>query len=179
MTAQVRLSAALECSRILLTNAVGGIGSNLSPGRFMLVTDHINMSGINPLVGRPEREFIDLGKLYRTDFYRNLYDLLAPEQIELGRGVLAWMPGPSYETPAEIGALERLGADAVTMSTIPEAIMARRCGLDLVALSLVTNAAAGKSAATLTHEDVLAAGHLAEAKVCCLVDKLLSLWFSS
>ncbi|NOY13963.1 MAG: purine-nucleoside phosphorylase, partial [Deltaproteobacteria bacterium] len=106
VTAPVRLAAALGCQQLLLTNAAGGIDSAMQPGDFLLVTDHLNMSGENPLRGRPEREFVDLTHLYRHDFYPQLQLQLQAEGINLHAGVLAWMLGPSYETPAEINLLQ-------------------------------------------------------------------------
>ncbi|HEY5674601.1 MAG TPA: purine-nucleoside phosphorylase [Malonomonas sp.] len=158
VTATVRLAAALGCRKLLLTNAAGGINAAMRPGDFMLVTDHLNLVGENPMIGRSEREFTDLTQLYRQDFYPRLQQQLAAKGVRLHKGVLAWMLGPSYETPAEIRMLAALGADAVSMSTIPEAIIARRYKLETVAVSFISNLAAGKSAAALDHQDVLACG---------------------
>jgi purine-nucleoside phosphorylase len=176
VTAPVRLAAALGCQKILLTNAAGGIADVLKPGDFMLVTDHLNMNGENPLRGRPELEFIDLCGLYRQDFYPQLKQQLAEHEINLHAGVLAWMLGPSYETPAEIKLLQAFGADAVSMSTIPEAIIARRFGLEVVAVSYISNLAAGKSEASLNHQDVLASGKRAANSLESLFVAILSHW---
>ncbi len=175
-TAPVRLAAALGCQKVLLTNAAGGINSAMLPGHFMLVSDHLNFTGRNPLIGRPEREFIDLSQLYTQNFYSDLCQSLRQNEICLHRGVLAWMTGPSYETPAEIKVLEIAGADAVSMSTIPEAIIAYRSGLNVVGLSLVSNLASGKNAQTLQHEDVLAVGRSSDAAFKEIIKHLLPLW---
>lgn len=179
VSAPVRLAAGTGCEKILLTNAAGGIADVLNVGDFMLVTDHLNLTSINPLGGRPERMFIDLSRLYADTFYSRLKEALSGKQIGLERGVLAWMPGPSYETPAEIKALEIVGADAVSMSTIPEAIVARRAGLEVAALSLISNMAAGKAVERLDHEDVLRAGKRAGRDALTIVQRLLPLWIKS
>lgn len=150
----VRLAAALGCQQILLTCAAGGIHKSYKPGDFMLVEDHINLLGDNPLRGLVGNTFIDLSDLYDKD----LYDRLSSCRIDglvLHRGILVAMTGPSYETPAEIGFLQTAGADVVSMSTIPEAIMARFLGMRVAAVAFVANYAAGTNAEKLSHEDVL------------------------
>lgn len=179
VTAQVRLAAGVGCQRVLLTNAAGGISPDLSPGHFMLVNDHLNLTGVNPLIGRSEREFIDLCDMYTQHFYSDLVSRLKSDRIHLGRGSLAWMPGPAYETPAEVNALKSLGADAVSMSTIPEALVARLYGLDVVAISLISNMASGLSNVSLNHDDVLMVGKHAEGSSVRLTKVLFSLWISA
>jgi purine-nucleoside phosphorylase len=150
----VRLAAALGCQRLLLTCAAGGIHKNFKPGDFMLVEDHINLLGDNPLRGLAGNTFIDLADLY--DKY--LYDRLASCRVDglvLHRGVLVAMPGPSYETPAEINLLQAAGADVVSMSTVPEAIMGRFLDMQVAAVAFVANYAAGMTADKLSHDDVL------------------------
>ena len=176
VTAPVRLAAAIGCRKLLLTNAAGGIAEGMQAGDFMLVTDHLNMIGFNPLVGRPEREFIDLSELYRHDFYPQLQEQLQRQDVHLHSGVLAWMLGPNYETPAEIRMLQLLGASAVSMSTIPEAIVACRYGLEVAAISYISNLAAGKSAGCLDHQDVLASGKQAASSLHVLFSVLFQFW---
>lgn len=176
VTAPVRLAAALDCEKILLTNAAGGIDAAMQPGDFMLVTDHLNMVGENPLRGRPELDFIDLSTLYRQDFYSQLQQQLQAKNVNLHAGVLAWMMGPCYETPAEIRLLQLVGATAVSMSTIPEAIVAHRFGLEVVAVSYISNLAAGKSAGILDHQDVLASGERAASFFSSLLEALFMQW---
>jgi len=150
----VRLAAALDCQQILLTCAAGGIHKNFKPGEFMLVEDHINLLGDNPLRGLAGNTFVDLADLYD----KKLYDRLSSCRIDgvvLHRGTLAVMTGPSYETPAEIGFLQTAGADVVSMSTVPEAIMGRFLGMRVAAVAFVANYAAGMTADKLSHEDVL------------------------
>jgi len=176
VTAPVRLAAALGCRKLLLTNAAGGIADGMRSGDFMLVTDHLNMTGQNPLAGRPEREFIDLCGLYRQDFYPVLQAQLKTQNIILHSGVLAWMLGPSYETPAEIRMLQQLGASAVSMSTVPEAIIGKRFGMEVMALSYISNLAAGKSASGLDHQEVLASGAQAADSLRNLLATILQHW---
>ncbi len=176
VTAPVRLAAALGCRHLLVTNAAGGIAEGMSAGDFMLVSDHLNMTGINPLRGRPENPFIDLSRVYCHDFYAQLKRSLQHDGISLHSGVLAWMPGPSYETPAEISALEALGAAAVSMSTVPEAVVARVLDLSVVGLSLIANLAAGKSPTRLQHEDVLTQANQVQDDFLHLVGNLLRFW---
>lgn len=176
VTAPVRLAFELGCSQLLLSNAAGGIAEELVPGDFMLVTDHLNLTGCNPLAGRPERAFVDLGRLYHQPPADSFDRPLGERGIALHRGVLAWMPGPSYETPAEVDFLENAGAAAVSMSTVPEAIVARRYGLQVVALALIANVASGRTSEPLEHREVLAAGRRAEADAARLIEQLWQAW---
>ncbi len=176
VTAQVRLAAAIGCSKILLTNAAGGINSSMATGDFMLVSDHLNLTGHNPLRGRSERQFVDLSNLYCNHYYQKLCDELAPLSVRLHAGVLAWMPGPSYESPAEINFLQRAGADAVSMSTIPEAIVACLYNMDVSALSLIANPAAGRGTKKLDHKDVLTTGSVSLKSFHLILERILLLW---
>lgn len=173
-----QIAKALEIPRFLLTNAVGGINPTYAPGDFIYVSDHLNFLGDNPLRGEVTNPFLDLCQLYRQEFFPALAGYAQDQGINLHRGVLAAMTGPSYETPAEIRALGLLGADAVTMSTIPEAILAHYLGLQVVVLSLVANAAAGRSPTALVHDDVLAAGVAAAEAFAKLARRLTGLWLS-
>ncbi len=179
VTAPVRLAASVGCQKLLLTNAAGGIHKALQPGDFMLVTDHLNLTGVNPLRGRSEREFLDLTNLYSADFFPELSQKLQDSGIFLHHGVLAWMPGPSYETPAEISVLAMLGADAVSMSTIPEALVAKLYGLETVAFSSISNLAAGLSSVSLDHQDVLARGVQSSSSLNVLLSTLFHFWLSN
>jgi purine-nucleoside phosphorylase len=153
----VQLAASLGCSRILLTCATGGVNRDYQPGDFMLVDDHVNMLGDNPLRGLPGNTFVDLVGMYQQSVYNSLLTSDA-ENVTFHRGVLAAMPGPSYETPAEIRFLETAGADVVSMSTVPEAIMARYLGMQVAAVAFVANYAAGLSPVAVSHKDVLDCG---------------------
>ena len=177
VTAPVRLAADLGCRKILLTNSAGAIAARMVPGDFMLVSDHINFTGHNPLIGKRKECFIDLQGLYVEHFAQPLQRALQSKKIELHSGVLAWMTGPSYETPAEIRMLEKMGADAVSMSTIPEAIIAGYLNVETVALSFLSNLAAGKGSALLLHDDVLASGREAANEIGVVFETLIPLWF--
>lgn len=173
----VRLAHALGCGRLLLTNAVGGIHPELNPGCFMFVADHINLLGDNPLRGMVGDTFIDLSRLYRTNLFKSLRSEALSRNIHVQEGVLAAVPGPSYETPAEVRALRQMGADAVSMSLVPEAIMAGALGLEVVGLSSVTNRAAGLGKKRLCHDEVLVSGSNAAKNLSVLVAFLCRGWF--
>ncbi|MBN2643989.1 MAG: purine-nucleoside phosphorylase [Desulfuromonadaceae bacterium] len=172
----VQLAAQLGCGRVLLTNAVGAIRTDIQPGDFMLVTDHLNLQGDNPLRGISPPAFVDLSSLYQQAFYPALQQRLTGSALRLHRGVLAAVPGPSYETSAEVRMLRQLGADAVSMSLVAEAIMAHFLGLEVAAVSLATNLAAGLDAAPLCHEDVLRCGCDSRSAFSLLLEQLLPLF---
>lgn len=155
-TVPVRLAAALGCRSILLTCAVGGIDPALRPGDFLLVKDHLNFTGINPLQGLHPPPFVDLHNCYQYQFPANLAAIAQDSHRNIQTGVLAYMPGPNYETSAEIKALRQLGAAAVGMSAVLETIMARACQMTVSCLSLVTNFAGGQPQQQLSHQEVLA-----------------------
>jgi purine-nucleoside phosphorylase len=153
----VSLLAELGCRRVILTNAAGGIDATFLPGDLMLITDHINLSGRNPLVGPHDgrgARFVDLTEAYDLELRELALQAAAAHSLVLRQGVYAGVLGPSYETPAEVRMLARLGASAVGMSTVLEVIALRYLGVRVAALSCITNAAAGLSATPLTHEEV-------------------------
>jgi purine-nucleoside phosphorylase len=156
----VRVLARLGVTRVILTNAAGAVRRSLRPGDLMAITDHLNLMGVNPLRGGAH--FVDLTSVYDTSGLGGLK-----------RGIYAAMAGPSYETPAEIRMLRRLGADAVGMSTVPEAIAARQAGMTVTAISVITNAAAGTTAAPVSHAEVLRTAARARAKVTALLRNIL------
>src|SRR6185436_12213713 len=148
----VRVLARLGVARVILTNAAGAVNRSLRPGDLMAIMDHLNLMGVNPLRGGAR--FVDLTSVYDTAGLRGMK-----------RGVYAAMAGPSYETPAEIRMLRRLGADAVGMSTVPEAIAAREAGMTVTAISVITNAAAGTTKSPVSHEEVLATAKRTRGKM--------------
>ena len=155
----VAVASALGVSRLVLTNAAGGADPAFRAGDLMLLSDHINMTGQNPLVGIPAGErpvFVDMSRAYDEGLRAALADACRACGISCREGVYMQLLGPSYETPAEVRAFRALGADTVGMSTAVEAIYARYAGLRVAGISCITNAAAGLSAETLRHEDVLA-----------------------
>ena len=156
MAEAVRALADVGCRTLLLTNAAGSLRPEMPAGSLMLFSDHINFSGLNPLIGRGDgNRFVDLVDAYDPDLRRGMLKAAATLNLRLQEGVYAWFSGPSFETPAEIRAAGILGADAVGMSTVPEAILARHRGLKVVALSLIANLAAGMAAAPLTHQQTI------------------------
>ena len=158
VTFPVRVLAACGVRDVLLTNAAGGINPRFHAGDFMRVTDHINFMGANPLRGAPPPDcecFVDLTDTYAPALGKLLVRAAQSARMKLHHGVYVAVSGPTYETPAEIRAFARLGADAVGMSTVPEAIAARQCGLNVAALSCITNPAAGLHPGKLSHFEVL------------------------
>jgi len=158
----VRVLAKLGVRSLLLTNAAGGINREFRPGDLMVIRDHINMMGLNPLRGANDERlgprFPDMSAVYDPAFQ----DTIAAALVETGRparrGVYLALNGPSYETPAEIRMFAALGADALGMSTVPEAICARHMGLRVAGISCITNLAAGLSARPLNHQEVIETG---------------------
>lgn len=154
----VRVAAAAGCRTVVLTNAAGGIRADLQVGQPVLISDHLNLTGRSPLVGP---QFVDLVDLYSG----RLRGLVRSVDPSLPEGVYAALPGPHYETAAEVRMLRGLGADLVGMSTALEAIAARAAGLEVLGVSLVTNPAAGLTGAPLDHAEVLRAGERSAARV--------------
>jgi purine-nucleoside phosphorylase len=166
----IRVLKALGIKTLLITNAAGGINANFHAGDLMVLTDHINLTGVNPLRGPHDPEwctrFPDMSHVYDPE----LSQILLEQGGETMRqGVYVFSPGPSYETPAEIRAYRTLGADAVGMSTVPEAIMAHAGGIRVAALSCITNMAAGLHSTTLVHEEVLAESESAKPRMAALL----------
>lgn len=158
VTFATRVLAASGVTSLLLTNAAGGLNRQFHAGDFMVLTDHINLMGTNPLRGPALANlprFVDMTRTYDAELSRLLHKAGKSSKQKLQSGVYLAVSGPSYETPAEIEAFARLGADAVGMSTVPEAIVARQCGLKVAGLSCITNLAAGRGGETLSHAEVL------------------------
>ena len=156
----VRTAITAGCRTVVVTNAAGGLREGMQIGQAVLISDHINLTGLSPLTGPPAPEalglprFVDLTEAYSA----RLRDIARSVEPSLDEGVYAGLSGPHYETPAEIRMLRTLGADLVGMSTVHEVIAARHLGAEVLGLSLVTNIAAGLSAATLDHAEVVEAG---------------------
>ena len=158
VTYPIRVMAAFGVEQVLLTNAAGGIATDLAVGDFMRIIDHINLMGDNPLRGEVAAGlpgFVDMSAAYSESLGEALGQAAADCGIELKSGVFAAVSGPSYETPAEIRAFATLGADAIAMSTVPEVIVARQLGLGVSGLSCITNAAAGLGKSAISHGEVL------------------------
>jgi purine-nucleoside phosphorylase len=179
VTFPIRLLAEFGIRDLLLTNAAGAINRRFHPGEFMLVSDHINFMAANPLRGAcadADRRFVDLTRTYDRRLNRLLAAAAKRIKLRLRTGVYLAVAGPCYETPAEIRAFARLGADAVGMSTVPEAIVARQCGVAVAAVSCLTNLAAGRGKKALCHEEVLAAGKQAGETAAELLQEFAELY---
>ncbi|WP_033295959.1 purine-nucleoside phosphorylase [Amycolatopsis jejuensis] len=163
----VRTAAAAGAKTVLLTNAAGGLREGMNVGQPVLISDHLNLTARSPIVGA---NFVDLTDLYAT----RLRDLAREIDGSLEEGVYAGLPGPHFETPAEIRMLRTLGADLVGMSTVLEAIAARAAGLEVFGLSLVTNLAAGMTGEPLNHEEVLEAGRQSATRMGSLLKELVT-----
>jgi purine-nucleoside phosphorylase len=157
---------ALGAEALILTNAAGSMHPDIDPGDLMLLSDHINFSGLNPLIGEPtDARFVPMTEAYDPDMRAGLKAAAEAEDVPLPEGVYAWYSGPSFETPAEIRAIRTLGADAVGMSTVPEVILARFLGLRVAAISTITNKAAGLSEEQISHEHTKAMAPLGAEKL--------------
>lgn len=159
VTLPVRIMRSLGIKNMILTNAAGGVNRSYEPGTLMLIRDHINLSGANPLRGKNEDEFgprfPDLSQVYPEKLRRETRKLAEKLGLKLEEGVYAMFAGPSYETPAEIRMAGILGADAVGMSTVPEAVVCAHCGIPVLGISCITNMAAGILPQPLQHEEVM------------------------
>src|SRR5436190_3219604 len=172
-----RVIGRLGVKVLILTNAAGGINVSLGPGTLMVIDDHINLLGSNPLVGPNEdawgARFPDMSEVYSKRL-RGLADEVARAQgLAIGHGIYVALHGPSYETPAEIRFLRAIGADAVGMSTVPEAIVARHMGLEVLGISCITNAAAGVLPQPLNHDEVMAVARQVRGSFAALLEGIV------
>ena len=174
----IRALHAAGCEILVLTCAAGSLSENMPPGSLMTLTDHINWSGISPLAGPNDDDigprFLDLNNAYDPQLRTLLQDAARDAGITLHEGVYIWCLGPNFETPAEIRAFRSLGADVVGMSTVPECLAARHCGMRVAAVSVITNLAAGMQP-ELFHAETLAAGEQATPRLGRLIESFLGL----
>ncbi len=183
VTFPMRVLGMMGIRAVVLTNAAGGIGEGYRVGQLVLIGDHINQMGWNPLCGPNEPRFaarpgaglrfFDMTEAYSGPLRRLAHEAAREEGFSLDEGIYAAVSGPSFETPAEIRALRALGATLVGMSTVPETIVARHMGMEVAGISCVTNLAAGLSPAPLSHEEVHEAGRKAEAQLRGLLVRLI------
>jgi purine-nucleoside phosphorylase len=173
-----RVLGSLGVKTVVLTNAAGGVNPSFREGDIMIIEDHINFTGENPLRGPNLKEhgprFPDMSHAYNPQMREALAASAAKHGIEARRGVYAWFLGPTYETPAEIRALRVLGADAVGMSTVPEVIVARHMGMNVAAMSCITNLGAGLTSQKLTHEDVVVVAKKAVGKIFLILKDVMA-----
>jgi purine-nucleoside phosphorylase len=174
----VRVAHRLGVRRLVLTNAAGGVDRRLEPGSLMLLEDHLSFGPTSLLAepcGEPDSRVRDMSAPYDAQLARAALAAAAELGIPLARGVYAGVLGPSYETPAEIRALAKVGADAVGMSTIPEVVVARSLGMACLAISLITNHAAGVAGGPLSHDEVVQVGRAAGSRLGALLERTLAL----
>ena len=178
LTLPIRVLAALGIKTLVLTNACGGVNLSFHPGDLMLISDHINFSGANPLIGANldsfGPRFPDCSDIYTASLRSAIQEKAAKAGISLQEGVYAMYSGPNYETPAEIRFFRTAGADAVGMSTVPEALVAAHCGIKVVGISCITNMAAGVLPQKLSHAEVIEVAALVHDKFQNLLDLVLT-----
>jgi purine-nucleoside phosphorylase len=177
VTFATRVLGTLGVPILVLTNAAGGINTTLTPGTLMLIEDHINLMGGNPLTGPNEDRFgprfPDMTDVYSPRLRAKADETALANGLQLGRGVYVALHGPSYETPAEIRFLRTIGADAVGMSTVPEAIAARHMGIEVLGISCISNAAAGVLPQPLDHNEVMAVAARVRDKFSALLEGII------
>ena len=177
VTFATRALGLLGVKRLILTNAAGGVNTALLQGALMVIDDHINLTGHNPLAGpnddRFGSRFPDMSEVYSSQLRRLADEAAKTSGVALAHGVYAAMLGPSYETPAEIRYLRSIGADAVGMSTVPEALVARHMGLDVLGISCITNMAAGVLEAPLNHAEVMATAQRVRGQFIALLEDII------
>ena len=177
VTLPVRVFKLLGVRVLILTNAAGGLSTHLKPGDLMLITDHVNLMGDNPLRGPNEARFgprfPDMTDVYDPILIDIAHEAARESGIQLGEGVYFGLRGPSFETPAEVRMLRGMGADSVGMSTVPEAIVARHSGMRVMAISCITNVAAGLSQNKIDHNEVIEIGRQVETRLAELIRRLI------
>ncbi len=167
----VRVMAALGVEKLIVTSATGAVNENFLPGDIVVISDHINMMGANPLIG--SADFIDMTDAYNSKLRELAHQTASMLNMEIKEGVYLAMSGPSYETPAEIRMARKIGADIVGMSTVPEVIVANSLGIKVLGLSMTTNMAAGITGSPLSHEEVIKTTQMAQEKFKIFIRKLL------
>src|SRR5256886_3682558 len=178
VTFPIRVLKLLGVHTLILTNAAGSLNTEFTPGSLMVISDHINLMGVNPLIGRNDERFgprfPDLTSTYDPDLQNIVIEEARAMKIDMRRGVYAALTGPSYETPAEIHMVRTLGADAVGMSTVPEAIVARHMNMEVIGISCITNLAAGVSNRPVDHSQVIATGERVRAEFTELLRRVVT-----
>src|ERR1700750_797513 len=178
VTFAVRTFGLLGVKTLGLTNAAGGINVQLTQGALMVISDHLNLMGVNPLRGPNDERFgprfPDMSAVYSQELQALVVDEAKAIGVEVRRGIYGALSGPSYETPSEIPLLRNLGADAVGMSTVPEAMVARHMGLEVLGISCITNMAAGISDAPINHEEVMETGNRVRETFAELLRRVIS-----
>ena len=178
VTFPIRTFKLMGIETLILTNAAGGVDIELSQGALMVISDHLNLMGVNPLRGPNDERFgprfPDMSEVYARDLQEMVGEEAKALGVTIRRGVYAALSGPSYEAPAEIHMLRAFGADAVGMSTVPEAIVARHMGMKVLGISCITNMAAGISEQPINHEEVIETGERVRSTFTKLLRKLIA-----
>lgn len=178
VTYPIKVLKNLGIKTLILTNAAGAVNPEFKPADLMIIKDHINFMGTNPLIGKNDDQFgvrfPDMSEIYKKNLINLAKDCAGKLNIEIKEGVYLATTGPSYETPAEIRAYRLLGADAVGMSTVPEAIVANYCGLNVLGISCITNHAAGVTDSKLSHSEVIESANLAKNKFKGLIKEIIA-----
>ncbi len=179
VTLPIRVFAKLGITKLIVTNAAGGIKASLQPGSIMLINDHLSFMCPSPLRGANLDDFgprfPDMTQVYAASLLDIAHEAAKSEKIDVDEGVYCYFRGPQYETPAEIRAVRTIGADAAGMSTVPEAIVAKHCGMQILGISLITNKAAGLGGTELSHEEVNTIARRAANNMVRLVKKIIQL----
>ncbi len=177
VTFPIRVMKLLGIETLIVTNAAGAVNENFKPGDLMIINDHINLSGTNPLIGKNLDEFgvrfPDMSNPYNRNLIEKVKNVAKEINVDVKEGVYTVMTGPSYETPAEIKMIRTLGGDAVGMSTVPEVIVANHSGLKVIGISCLTNMAAGILKQPLNHEEVIETSNMAKTKFINLMSSLI------
>ena len=177
VTYPVKVMKKLGVKTLVITNAAGAINKNFNPADLMIITDHINFLGTNPLIGTNDdslgTRFPDMSEVYKKELVAKVEECAKNLGINIRKGVYIASTGPSYETPTEVKMMRMFGADAVGMSTVPEAIVANYCGMNVVGISCLTNYAAGITDTPLTHKEVIEAAATAKENFQALLGKVL------
>lgn len=178
VTFPVRVMKALGVKKLIVTNAAGGVNTSFTPGDLMLITDHINNTAQNPLIGPNDADlgvrFPDMSTAYDRGLQVMAREVATGLDLDLKEGVYVWNTGPTYETPAEIKMLQAVGGDAVGMSTVPEVVVARHAGIDVLGISCISNMAAGILDQPLNHEEVIETTEKVRASFLALVKALVA-----
>lgn len=178
VTFPVRVMKLLGVETLIVTNAAGSVNKNFKPGDLMIINDHINLSGANPLIGKNLDKFgvrfPDMSNAYNKDLISLTKEVAKKQNIDIKEGVYTFMSGPTYETPAEIRMVSILGGDAVGMSTVPEVIVANHSGIKVIGISCLTNMAAGILDQPLNHEEVIKTSNMVKNKFMNLMGALIT-----
>lgn len=176
VTFPVRIFHELGVEQLIITNAAGGVNESFNPGDLMIITDHLNLTGENPLIGANLSQhgprFVDMTETYSKRAFKIIKQIEKDNDLSMKEGVYTWFTGPTYETPAEIRAVRSLGGDAVGMSTVPEAIIAKHCGMEVIGISCITNLAAGMQS-SLNHEEVVEVSRLVKPQFKLVINQLI------